>query len=136
MHLLAAPTLSLSGNVPFHFSTTFVSHAAKPITVLAERSRIIIANSDIEIVDAKTVKRVAPDLIDDGDMEGPWTRDDFLTLEPGIPYVEERVLESKDGLGDMQPETDYILRFPNNFRRWWIYDSVDVGKFYSDEASF
>ena len=137
VHLSAAPILSLSGNVPFNFSTTFVSHATRPITVLAERNDKIADNNDVEIVDAKSGIRVAPDLIDVND-DGSWAQDDFLTLEPERPYVEERVLEYwKAGLDGLRLDTDYILRFPKDSWRWWSFDSIDeVMRYAGDRGSW
>lgn len=131
--LAASSTMSLSGNPPFEFSTTFMSHAPKPITVLAERDDGISMNNDIEIVDKGTGKRLAPDLIDGGDVEGPWRREDFLTLEPGRKYVERRFLRPEDGLDTLRPDTDYVVRFPENSWTWWTFDGVDEVMQYAGE---
>ena len=134
--LAASSTMSLSGKPPFEFSTTFISHAAKPITVLAERDNVICINSDIEIVDSCTGTRVAPDLIDDGDIEGPWRQDDFLTLEPGREYIEKRLLRLEDGLDSLKPDNGYDLRFPETSWTWWTFDSVDeVMRYAGDRGS-
>ena len=134
--LAASSTMSLSGNPPFEFSTSFVSHAAKPITVLAEREYAISMKGDIEIIDKGTRKRVAPDLIDGGDIEGPWRQDDFLTLKPGREYVEERSLRPQEGLDTMMPDSEYILRFPENSWTWWTFDGVDeVMQYAGDRGS-
>ena len=93
--------------------------------MLTSKPTVVATHSDIEIVDVTTQKRVAPDLIDDGDVEGLWDREDFLILEPGKPHAEERTLSMKDGLEELQPGSDYILRFPKNSWRWWSYDSLD-----------
>jgi len=89
--LTASSTLSLSGNPPFKFSTAFTSHASQPFTALAQRSDDIAMKRDIEIIDATTKQRVAPDQIDIC-FEGLYERDDFLCLYPGKPHVEERSL--------------------------------------------
>lgn len=31
----------------------------------------------------------------------------------------------KDGLGELRPGSEYILRFPNNDWRWWSFGSID-----------
>lgn len=64
--------MSLSGDPPLSFSTLFISHATKPVTVLAHRHHDIITRSDIEIIDPTRKRRVAPDLINDSDIEGPF----------------------------------------------------------------
>lgn len=126
---LSAPsTLSLLGNPPFEFSVKFTSHATKPITVLAERHRVRATNSDFEILDDSTNTRVAPDIVDDGDIEGPWQREDFLRLAPGIPYVEQRILDpsvAHSGLEDLKVDTDYRMRMPKSSWTWWSFDDVD-----------
>ena len=134
--LAASSTMSLSGNPSFEFCTTFISHATKPITVLAERDDVICMNGDIEIVDKSTGNRVAPDLIDGGDIEGPWRQDEFLTLEPGREYVEKRSLRPQDGLDTMRPDSEYVLRFPANSWTWWTFDGVDeVMQYAGDRGS-
>ncbi len=122
--LTASSTLSLSGNPPFKFSTAFTSHASQPFTALAQRSDDIAMKRDIEIIDATTKQRVAPDQIDIC-FEGLYERDDFVCLHPGKPHVEERSLSMKDGLEELQPGSEYILRFPDNQWRWWSFGSVD-----------
>lgn len=122
--LAASTTLSLSGNPQLNFSTTFTSHASQPFTALAQRGDAIRMNSDIEIIDAKTQNRVAPDQIDIYD-DGLYEREDFLCLHPEIPHVEKRSLSIKHGLEQLQPGSEYILRFPNNEWTWWSFGSVD-----------
>ena len=134
--LAASSAMSLSGNPPFEFSTTFTSHAAKPVTVLAERNDVISMNSDIEIADKGTGKRVAPDMIDGGDIEGPWRQDDFLTLEPGREYIEKRFLLPENGLDTLRSDSEYVLRFPENSWTWWTFDDLDeVMQYAGDRGS-
>lgn len=123
--LAAGPELLLSENPPLKFFTTFTSHATKPITVLAQRANYITTKGDIELIDPATGRHVAPDLIDFRNDDGTWRREDFLVLTPTEPYVEERVLNLKDGLDVLQPEKDYILRFPQAQWKWWSFDSID-----------
>jgi len=134
---LSAPsTLSLSGNPPFEFSVKFISHATKPITVLAERHRIKATESDFEILEDSISTRVAPDIIDDGDIEGPWQREDFLRLAPGVPCVEQRILNptiAHSGLEDLEVDTDYTMRMPKSSWTWWSYDDVDEVMQYAGE---
>lgn len=122
--LAASTTLSLSGNRQFNFSTTFTSHASQPLTALALRGDAISFNSDIELLDATTRKRVAPDLIDVYD-ERLFEREDFLRLQPEIPHNEKRSLSMKNGLEELRLGSEYILRFPNNEWRWWSFGSID-----------
>ena len=131
--LAASSILSLSGEPPFRFTTSFTSYAEKPITVLAQRETVVAINSDIEIIDSTTKKRVAPDLID-VNIDGPWRREDFLILKPGEPHVEERSLHFKDGLGDLQVNAEYSLCFPRSCWRWWGYDSVDQAAQWATEG--
>ena len=124
---LSAPsTFSLSNKPPFSFTLTFQTHSDKPITVLAERERVQSGNSDIEILDAGTRTRVAPDLIDDGNMDGPWQREEFLRLEG--TYKEHRVLdplEPYSGLEELKVGSQYILRLLDGEFPWWSEDTVD-----------
>lgn len=136
MSLSAPSTLSLSGIPPFEFSVKFVSHATKPITVLAERHRVKATESDFEILEDSTGTRVAPDIIDDGDIEGPWQREDFLRLVPGVPYVEQRVLNptiAYSGLEDLKVDTAYTMRMPRSNWPWWSFDDVDEVMRYASE---
>jgi len=142
--LAASSTLSLSSTPAFRFSTTFTSHASQPFTALAKRRDAISLRTDIEILDATTRKRAAPDLIDVND-SGLYEREDFLYLNPGKPHVEERSLSMKDGLEELQPGSEYILRFSKDKWMWWHPDSIDdvmrLGKghgwtgYFSDEFS-
>ena len=124
---LSAPsTLSLSNKPPFSFTLTFQTHSDKAITVLAERERVQGGNSDIEILDAGTRKRVAPDLIDDGNIDGPWQREEFLRLEGA--YKEHRVLDPLkpySGLEELKVGTQYILKLLDSEFPWWSEDTVD-----------
>lgn len=140
--LLSAPSTSFSrsGNSPFEFSITFISHAPHPITVLAERHRARSVDSDIEIVldeASRPRRRVAPDLIDDGNIDGPWQPEDFLQLVPGVPYRERRVLDpiSKGhiSLADLQVGTSYILRVLDERWDWWSFDPVEEVMRYAGE---
>lgn len=142
---LTAPskTFSRSGNTLFEFSITFTSHAPHPITVLAERRRAILIDHDIEIVLDEISghrRRVAPDLIDDGNIDGPWQPEDFLQLRPGVPYREIRWLDPtgghKNSLADLQVGTSYILRVLSNRWVWWSFDSVkEVMRYAGDRGS-
>lgn len=126
---ISAPqTLSISGSPKYNYTLEFTSHAAKPITVLAERDSAKAGNSDMAILDATTGKRVAPDLIDDGNKDGPWLRREFLRLEPGMPYVEDRVFDGSDrysGLDDLEIDKEYLLRMAES-QWWWTYDGIDT----------
>ena len=123
--LVASTSLSLSSQPPFRFSTRFTSKAVQPITVLAQRQDAMATNSDIEIIDIESHKRVAPDLIDDGNNDGPWRREDFLVLNPGKGYVEERTLRMRDGLENLQLGKEYVLRHVKSRWSWWSFDGVD-----------
>lgn len=132
---LSAPSsLSLSNNPPFSFTLTLRNHPDKPISVLAERERVKSGNSDIEILDSGTRKRVAPDLIDDGNMGGPWQREEFLGLEG--TYEEHRVfdpLKPYSGLEELKVGTQYILRLLDGEFSWWSEDTVDEIMEYAGE---
>ena len=134
---LSAPSImSLSGKRRFEFSLTFISHATSPITVLAERDSAKAGNADMEILDSATKKRVAPDMIDAGNMDGPWLREEFLRLNPGEPYVEHRVFDPTDiysGLEDLKPHTDYVLRMVDTEWGWWSFDDIDTVMEYAGE---
>ena len=87
-----------------------------------------LSNSDIEILDAVTQQRVAPDLIDDGNMDGPWRRDEFLRLDPEVPCVERRVLDPTrrySGLEELRVGSVYVLRVLKGGWDWWSEESVD-----------
>lgn len=140
---LAAPSTSFShsGNPPFEFFITFTSHASRPITVLAERHHVRSMNSDIEIVLDETAsshqRRIAPDLIDDGNIDGPWYPEDFLQLVPGVPYRERRVLDPtaniQNSLADLKIGISYILRVLDACWVWWSFDSVEEVMRYAGE---
>ena len=133
--LAAPPTLSLSGIPPFQFSVTFISHASKPITVLAERHHVQVFESDLEIIDETTNRRVAPDLID-ANIDGLWLPEDFLCLGSEVPYVEQRLFDptrSYDGLQNFRVGTDYILRILPGHWSWWSFDSVEEVMQYAGE---
>jgi hypothetical protein len=91
-----SPTLSLSGDPAFSFSITFISHAPKTLTALAERSEIVHLNSDIEILIIETRNHVAPERII-AHQHGAFLREDYLVLEPETPHVEERSICAKHG---------------------------------------
>ena len=134
---LSAPSImSLSGKQRFEFSLAFISHATSPITVLAERDRAKTGNTDMEILDSATRKRVAPDIIDAGNDDGPWLREEFLRLDPGEPYVEHRVFDPTgiySGLEDLKAHTDYVLRMVNAEWGWWSFDDIDTVMGYAGE---
>ena len=126
--LLSAPsTLSVSGSPPFEYHITFTSSATKPITVRSEPQGLQSINTEIEILDVDTRKRVAPDLIDVNDDDRPIVREDFLRLYPGEPHVERRMLDPTkrySGLEDLNVDADYVLHMIES-RWWWSYDTVD-----------
>ena len=96
--------------------------------MLAERNRVKLTDSDIEILDSAARKRVAPDLIDDGNIDGPWCREDWLRLAPKMPYIEQRVLDptrAYSWLDDLKADAEYVLRFPKGTWSWWSFDDVD-----------
>ena len=139
---LAAPSTSFSrsGNPPFEFSIAFTSHASRPITVLAERHRARSVDNDIEIVLDGTTgdqRRVAPDLIDDGNIDRPWQAEDFLQLVPEVPYQERRVLDpaakGHGSLADLEVGISYILRVLDNSWVWWSFDPVEEVMRYAGE---
>ena len=134
---LSTPSImSLSGKVAFKFSLAFTSYATRPITVLAERGSAKAGHADMEILDSATKKRVAPDLIDAGNMNGPWLREEFLRLDPGEPYVEHRVFDPTNiysGLENLKLHTDYILRMVDTEWGWWSFDDVDTVMGYAGE---
>ena len=125
---LSAPsTLSLSGDPPFEYHITFTSNATKPITVRSEPQGLQSINTEIEILDVDTRKRVAPDLIDVNDDGRPIVREEFLRLNPREPHVERRVLDPTkrySGLEDLNVDTDYVLHVIEN-HWWWSYDTID-----------
>ncbi|KAL2044031.1 hypothetical protein N7G274_003552 [Stereocaulon virgatum] len=134
--LFAPSTMSLSSNPKYLFSLTFTSHAGTPITVLAERDSTKAGNTDMKILDGATRKRLAPDLIDSGNDDGPWLREDFLRLEPGVPYVEHRTFDPAykySGLEDLEVNTEYVLRMVNSKWAWWSFDDVDTVMSYAGE---
>lgn len=134
--LSVPPTLSLSNNPPFEFSVSFTSYAAKPITVLAERHHARAFNSDIEIIDNNTRKRVAPDLIDDGNIDGSWQPEDFLRLVPEVCYVEQRTLNPTrpySGLESLELDAEYSLLLPPSRWTWWSFDDLDEVMSYAGE---
>lgn len=132
---LSAPsTMSLSGKPNFEFSLTFISHATSPITVLAERDSVKACNTDLEILDSATRKRVAPDRIDAGNMDGPWLREEFLRLDPGEPHVEHRIFDQLySGIEELKPHTDYVLRIVDTEWGWWSFDDIDTVMGYAGE---
>ena len=134
---LSAPTsMSLSGNPKFDFTLAFTSHATRPITVLAERDLATIGNTDLEILEKTSEKRVAPDLIDTSNTEGSWLREDFLRLEPEMPHVEHRSLNpthQHSGLEDLKVHTEYVLRIIDIEWRWWSVDDIDTVLGYAGE---
>lgn len=134
---LSAPsTMSLSSKPPFTFSLNFTSHAQQPITVLAERNSAKAGNSDMEILDSATGKRLAPDLIDNGNQDGSWQREDFLRLEPRIPYIEHRTFDPANkysGLDDLEVGEEYVLRTRDLEWGWWSFDDVDTIMGYAGE---
>lgn len=100
--------------------------------MLAERHRVRSVNSDIEIVLDETTshqRRIAPDLIDDGNVDGPWQSEDFLQLVPGVPYRERRVLDPTD----LEVGTSYILRLLDNCWVWWSFQTVEEVMRYAGE---
>ena len=109
---LSAPsTFSLSNHPPFKFILTFSVDTPGSITLLAERGRVQGADSDIEILDATSGFRVGPELIDDGNMDGPWQREEFLRIDR--KYTEIRKLDATRkycGLEELQVGREYILR--------------------------
>lgn len=125
---LSAPsTLSISGNPPFEYIITFTSSATKPITVCSQHQGLESINTEIEILDLATRKRITPDLIDVYDEDRPLMREDFLRLNPEEPHVERRVLDPTErysGLEDLKVDTKYALRMTES-PWWWSYDSVD-----------
>lgn len=134
---LSAPsTMSLTSNPKFSFSLAFTSHARKPITVLAERDSTKAGNNDMEILDVVTRKRLAPDLIDNGNDDGPWLREDFVRLEPGVPYVEHGTFDPAykySGLEDLELNGEYLLRMVDSKWGWWSFDDVDTVMSYAGE---
>lgn len=126
---LSAPsTFSRSNNPPFKLTITFTSHAPRPITALAERDNVETSNKDIEIISSETGLPIDSDLIDDGNMSGPWRREEFLRMEPEVPYVESRVLDptkAYSGLEFVKVGEEYILRMRDSQWTWWSEDSVD-----------
>ncbi|CAD6579777.1 MAG: hypothetical protein ASARMPRED_009246 [Alectoria sarmentosa] len=111
---LSAPsTLSLSNNPPFRFTITFTSHAPGSITALAERDDVKTSNKDMEILSSETRLPIDSDLIDDGNMSGPWR-----------------------GLENLRVGEEYILRMSDSQWPWWSEDSVDeVMKYAGDRES-
>ena len=133
---LSAPsTLSISGTPPFEYLITFTSNATKPITVRSEPQGPRSMNTEIEILNVDTRKRVAPDLIDVNDDERPIVREDFLRLNPGEPHIERRVLDPTkrySGLENLKVDTEYVLHLIDS-RMWWSYDTVDEIMKYAGE---
>ena len=83
----------------------------------------------MEILDGATRKRLAPDLIDSGNNDGPWLREDFLRLEPGVPYVEHMAFDPSyrySGLEDLEVNGEYVLRMVDSEWGWWSFDDIDT----------
>ena len=126
--LSASSTLSVSGTPPFEYAVTFTSNATKPITVRSERQDSKSIDTEIEILDIATRRRVAPDLIDVYEEEDrPLVREEFLRLNPREPHVERRVLDPTaryNGLEELKVDTEYVLHIIES-QWWWSYDGVD-----------
>ncbi|KAI9713721.1 MAG: hypothetical protein M1812_006559 [Candelaria pacifica] len=134
--LSCAPTFSLSATPLFSFTTTLTLYGPHAITALAERPTVIRLNSDIEILSAKSGERVAPDTIDIYD-DGPWEQKDFLQLEPGVPYVEQRSLDATQMDCALVLGGEYVLQMVPVKWLWWSNDSVDeVMRYVGNERSY
>lgn len=136
---LSAPsTLSVSGNALFEYSLTFISNATKPITVRFQRQGSTSTNTQIEILNNVTRRRVAPDLIDVHDDDKPFLPEDFLRLNPGKPHAERSVLnpfKRYSGLEDLKVNTGYVLHMIES-HWWWSYDGIDdVIKYASERGN-
>ena len=133
---LSAPsTLSISGNPPFEYTITFTSNATKPITVRSQHQGLESINTEIEILDIATRRRVAPEMINVCGEDGPLVREDFWRLNPGEPRVERRVLDPTkrySGLEEIKIDTKYVLHMIES-QCWWSYDSVDEVLKYAGE---
>ena len=143
---LSAPeTFSLSQ--PYTFTLTFTLSHPKPVTLLTNRSRIRIKNSDIELLDAETGARIAlDDGIDDGNVDASlYQAEDFLRIgaqpSPDVPapthfqparpgsYEEIRTLDARDEyrgreLRAMVVGREYVLRVLEGEWKWWSEDNV------------
>jgi hypothetical protein len=104
--------------------------------VLAERHDVRAIDSDVEIIDNRTAKRVAPVLIDAGNIDGPWQPEDFLRLIPGVPYIEQRTFNPTEpcrGYKDLELNVEYSLRVLPSRWTWWSFDDIDEAMRYAGE---
>ena len=102
--------------------------------MLAERGRVRGVDSDIEILDAISGLRVGPELIDDGNFDGPWEREEFLKIDR--TYTETRKLDATheySGLQELQVGREYILRILGGEWSWWTEDTIDEVMTYAGE---
>lgn len=134
----SSSTCFLSGDPPFTVYISFTSHADRPITVMYDRT--ILTDSGLEFVDVLTGKVVGPEHIDlllnEG---GSWHAEDFLRLEPGKPWVEERTFTTTGYAPDvsfLRKGNEYLVRYQDLSFRWWGYDEVqEVLKYGGDKGS-
>lgn len=64
---------------------------------------------------------MAPDMIEDGDIEGLWQPEDFLHLAPEVPHVEQRTLDPLrlySGLESLELDAEYSLRLLSTHWVW------------------
>ena len=132
---LSAPsTFSLSNHPHFTFTLTFSTDSPGPITVLTERGRVRGSDSDLEILDAISGFCVGPERIDDGNIDGPWQREEFLRIDR--TYTETRKLDATRKyycLPELQVGKEYILRILGGEWSWWTEDTVDEVMTYAGE---
>jgi len=130
---LSAPsTYSLSK--PYIFTLTFSTDAAHSITVHADRAWVKHTVGDIEVLDATSRAKLAPDLDvcrDDDD----YSREAFMRIDG--TFVEHRELDFKDSFWqEFEPKVgeEYILSHLGG-TWWWSEDSVDEIMAYLEDKS-
>jgi hypothetical protein len=132
--LVSAPSMfSLSRHPPFKFTLTFSTDAPAPITVLAERKDVRAKDSDVEIGDPISGSRLGPEMIDDGNEDGPWSREDFLTIDG--TYTEHREIDAAspfwEDLRALKIGEEYVLRYVGGTWPWWSEDTIDQVMMYA-----
>ncbi|KAL1594348.1 hypothetical protein SLS60_010108 [Paraconiothyrium brasiliense] len=134
---LSAPsTFSLSSNPPFRYTLTFSTSAQNPITVLATRDAVISSDADIELIDPMSGARLGPEMLDDGNEDGPYQPSDFTRLDS--VYTEHRELDItsphwQELKGKLSVGEEYVLRYLGGKWRWWTEDTIEEVLMYAGE---
>ncbi|KAJ4359884.1 uncharacterized protein N0V89_000440 [Didymosphaeria variabile] len=134
---LSAPsTFSLSQNPPFRYTLTFSTSAPNPINVLAMREAVRSSDADIELRDPLSGARLGPEMLDDGNEDGPYHPRDFLRLDGA--YTEHRELDLtsphwQDVKGKLSVGEEYVLRYVGGKWEWWTEDTIEEVMMYAGE---